>query len=91
MANDPISSDSSATEFSAFCDYVVQMRQQGVESLTPEQSVEQFRNHQSQLRQWDEKNTLSQQQALNGLAQPLDDQAILDRLRQRFDREGTSE
>lgn len=91
MASDSFSTASSASEFNAFCEFIVQIRNHGNESLTPEQSVAEFRNYQNQVRQWQEKNQLSQQQLERGEAVPLDDQAILGRLRQRFDQEEKSE
>lgn len=91
MASDSFSTESSASEFNAFCEFIVQIRNQGNKSLTPEQSVAEFRNYQNQVRQWQKKNQLSQQQFERGEAVPLDDQAILGRLRQRFDREEKSE
>ena len=84
--------EASGSEFNAFCDFVVQIQKQGAESLTPEQSVQEFRNHQSQQQQqWQEKNLLSQQQSQRGEAKPLDDKAILARLRTRLAQNGKSE
>lgn len=91
MASDSFSSDPASTDFDAFCDFVVKIKQQGAENLTPEQSVAEFRDYQQKLRLWNERNELSQQQADRGEAEPLDDQAVLSRLRQRLAREGKLE
>ena len=83
--------DISGDEFAAFCDFVVQIRTQGTENITPEQSVEEFRHHQAQLRRWQGKNRLSQEQFQLGEAKPLDDEAVLTRLRNRIAQERTRE
>jgi len=87
MAGDFLSVDTSANEFNAFCNFLVGIQKRGTESLTPEQSVQEFRNHQAQLRQWEEKNFLSQQQSQRGEAKPLDDKAVLARLRTKLAQE----
>ena len=43
---------------------------------------------QDQLIRWDDRNRLAQQQSQQGLSKPLDDEAVLARLRQRLAREG---
>jgi len=76
------------SDFGQFCDFVVSIRDSGVNDLTPEQSVEEFRAYQEKLRRWNERNELSEQQARRGEAKPLDDEAVLARLRARLAQQG---
>ena len=43
---------------------------------------------QDKLTRWDERNRIAMQQSRQGLSRPLDDEAVLDRLRERLAREG---
>lgn len=86
MNNLPTSSD-----FSEFCDYVVQLRQTGSGDLTPEQSVAKFRQKQEQLRRWHELNAISIEQTKNGQHGPLDDEAIIARLKARWAQAGITD
>ena len=43
---------------------------------------------QDKLTRWDERNQLSIQQSQQGLSRPLNDEAVLGRLRERLAREG---
>lgn len=43
---------------------------------------------QDKLIRWDERNRLAIRQSQNGLSKPLDDEAVLDRLRERLAKEG---
>ena len=43
---------------------------------------------QDKIVRWDERNTIAQEQSQQGLSKPLDDEAVLARLRERLAREG---
>ena len=43
---------------------------------------------QDKLIRWDERNQLATEQSQRGLSRPLDDQAVLRRLRERLTKEG---
>lgn len=43
---------------------------------------------QDKLTRWDERNRMSMQQSQQGLSRPLDDEAVLGRLRERLAKEG---
>ncbi len=74
----------SSNDFSQFCDFVVHIRNSGAVDLTPEQSVQKFREEQEKLRIWNERNAISEAQARRGEAKPLDDKAVIARVRQRL-------
>ncbi len=67
-----MSTPDSSAEFGAFCDFVLALRDQTGETLTPEESVARFRAEQEKLRVWHERNRISQEQADRGEARPLD-------------------
>ena len=46
------------------------------------------RQQQEKLRTWHERNEIAIQQSRQGLSKPLDDEAVLARLRQRLEAEG---
>ena len=81
----------SSSDFSQFCDFVVQIRNSGAEDLTPEQSVQKFREEQEKLRIWNERNAISQAQADRGEAKPLDFDALWNRVSQRLAERGVAE
>jgi hypothetical protein len=80
-----------SNEFSQFCDFLVHLRDEGAEYLTPEQSVEEFRKRQDKIRAWHEANAISQEQVRRGEAKPLDDEAVISRLRKRLADHGISD
>ena len=86
-----MASDVQSSEFEEFCDFLVHIRQQGVQGLSPERSVQEFRDYQDQLRQWQERNAVSAEQARRGEASALDDEVVLRRLRERLSKEGIVE
>ena len=43
---------------------------------------------QDKIVRWDERNQIAQEQSHQGLSKPLDDEAVLARLRERLAREG---
>ena len=43
---------------------------------------------QDKIVRWDERNRVAQEQSQQGLSKPLDDEAVLTRLRERLAREG---
>jgi hypothetical protein len=73
------------SEFHQFVDFVAQIRDRGVKDLTPEQSVQQFRELQEQekLRIFHERNELAAEQTRRGEAKPLDLEALLARVEAR--------
>ncbi len=83
-----MSTDVSTSEFGQFCDFVIHLRDAGAKGLTPEQSVEEFRRDQEKLRRWHEGNAISEEQARLGLAKPLDDEAVIARVRARLAEQG---
>jgi hypothetical protein len=70
MASDSLPFNASGNEFDAFCDFIVHIKGQGNTTLTPEDSVQEFRDHQAQLQAWQEKNLLSQHQSRQGEGNP---------------------
>ncbi len=86
-----MASDVQSSEFEEFCDFLVHIRKQGVQSLSPERSVQEFRDYQDQLRQWRERNATSAEQARRGEATALDDEVVLRHLRERLAKEGIVE
>ncbi len=79
-----------STEFNQFCDFLVQIRNSGAAELTPEQSVQRFREEQEKLRIWNERNAISQAQADRGEAKPLDFDALWNRVSQRLAERGVA-
>ena len=77
-----------SSDFQQFCDFVAHIRKRGVEDLTPEQVVQQFREDQEKLRIWNERNALSEEQARRGEYRPLDLDALLKRVEQRLAERG---
>jgi hypothetical protein len=77
------------SEFHQFVDFVAQIRERGVKDLTPEESVEKFREFQEQekLRIFHERNAISEEQARRGEAKPLDLDALLARVEARVAKE----
>lgn len=69
-----------STEFAQFCDFIVHIRNSGPADLTPEQSVEKFREEQVKLRIWNERNAIAEEQTRRGDYRPLDDEAVIRRL-----------
>jgi Arc/MetJ-type ribon-helix-helix transcriptional regulator len=43
---------------------------------------------QDKITRWDERNRIAQEQSRQGLSKPLDDEAVLARLRERLAKEG---
>ena len=80
-----------SNEFNQFCDFLVHLRDEGAEYLTPEQSVEEFRKRQEKIRAWHEGNAISQEQVRRGQYGPLDDDAIIARLRKRLADQGITD
>lgn len=80
-----------STDFNQFCDFLVQIRDRGATDLTPEQSVQKFREEQEKLRIWNERNAISQAQADRGEAKPLDFDALWNRVSQRLAERGVAE
>ena len=78
------------SDFNQFCDFLVQIRSSGAVDLTPEQSVQKFREEQEKLRIWNERNAISEAQARRGDAKPLDDDAVIGRLYANLARQNES-
>jgi len=81
----------SSSDFSQFCDFVIQIRNSGAADLTPEQSVQKFREEQEKLRIWNERNAIAQEQTRRGEAKPLDLDAVMSRVRQRLAERGITD
>jgi hypothetical protein len=79
------------SEFSDFCDFVVQIRNSGGQHLTPEQSVEQFRAEQEKLRKFHERNAIAEEQMRRGEYRPLDLEALLNRVEQSVAEKGAGD
>jgi hypothetical protein len=69
-----------SSDFNQFCDFVAHIRNSGAAELTPEQTVQRFREEQEKVRVWNERNAISEAQARRGEAKPLDDDAVIGRL-----------
>jgi hypothetical protein len=76
------------SDFGEFCDFLTQLRNRGASNLTPEQSVQEFREHQEKLRRWNERNIESAAQAAAGQARSLDLNAMLKRVEGRLSQQG---
>ena len=73
----------SSSDFAEFCDFVTHLRNEGSVDVTPEQSVQEFRQRQEQLQRWNERNTASIEQAVAGEAKELDFAALMERVERR--------
>lgn len=80
-----------STDFSQFCDFLVQIRNSGAADLTPELSVQKFREEQEKLRIWNERNAIAQEQTRLGDYRPLDLDALLERVEQRMANRGETD
>ncbi|MBL9163479.1 MAG: hypothetical protein JNL18_12150 [Planctomycetaceae bacterium] len=74
------------SDFGEFFEFVSHLREHGANDVTPEQSVQEFRDHQEKLRQWNERNSKSATQAAAGLAMPVDLDAMMTRVDARLGR-----
>jgi hypothetical protein len=81
----------SSSDFSLFCDFIVQIRNSGAADLTPEQSVQKFREEQEKLRIWNERNAIAEEQTRRGDYRPLDLDAVLERVEQRLANRGAAD
>lgn len=79
------------SDFGEFCEFVSQLREHGSNDVTPEQSVQEFRERQEKLRRWNERNAESIVQAEQGKAGPLDLDGLLSRVETRLGQRGTAE
>ncbi|BBO34873.1 hypothetical protein [Lacipirellula parvula] len=72
-----------SSDFAEFCDFVTHLRNEGSVDLTPEQSVQEFRQRQEQLQRWNDRNAASIEQAAAGAAKELDFDALMERVERR--------
>jgi len=72
-----------SSDFADFCDFVTHLREEGGVDVTPEQSVQEFRERQEQLRRWKERNAASIRQAAAGEAKELDFDGVMERVERR--------
>jgi hypothetical protein len=79
------------SDFNQFCDFVVQIRNRGVADLTPEESVQKFREAQEKLRIWNERNAIAEEQTRRGDYRTLDLDAVLNRVEQRLANRGAAD
>lgn len=70
-------------EFDAFYAFLGELRSQEVGPISPEESVNRFRESQAKLRKFHELNEVAATQSQSGLSKPLDLQAVLNRVEQR--------
>jgi hypothetical protein len=71
------------TEFDAFYAFLGELRSREVGPISPEESVERFRESQAKLRRFHELNEVAAAQSQSGSSTSLDLQAILYRVEQR--------
>jgi hypothetical protein len=79
------------SDFGEFCEFVSQLRERGAADVTPEQSVQEFRERQEKLRRWNERNAESMVHAEQGKARPLDLDGLLSRVETRLAQRGAVE
>lgn len=69
-----------SSDFVEFCDFVTHLRNEGSVDVTPEQSVQEFRQRQEQLQRWNKRNAASIGQAAAGEAKELDFDRLIERV-----------
>lgn len=86
-----MSTESSASDWTAFQQFVAARPQDELAGLTLEEGVEQFRAYQRELARIREKLQLAEEQGNRGEAKPLDVDAFWARVSQRLDKLGIPE
>ena len=85
-----MSTDTSSNEIQAFYEFLGQ-RMADDPSISPEQSVREFRAYQEELRRAQAELQQSHQEFLQGKARSLDVDALMDQVRARLAEKGTDE
>jgi hypothetical protein len=73
----------SSNDFDAFYAFLGELRSHALEPISPEESLQRFRESQARLRQFQQLNEVAIAQSQSGLSKPLDLQAVLERVEQR--------
>jgi len=77
-----------ANDFDSFYAFLSALRADEVPSLSPEESVQKFRESQQKLRRFQELNGVASKQSLQGLSKPLCVDELLERVEQRVAQRG---
>lgn len=72
-----------ANEFDAFYAFLSSLRSSDVAPVSPEESVQKFRESQELLRRFQQLNEVASNQSRQGLSKPLDLESLLDRVERR--------
>jgi len=75
------------TEMDQFYAFLGELRLSGETQLTPEESLQRFRENQEKLQRFHERNDISLRQSQQGLSQTLDLDAVLERVERRIGNE----
>jgi hypothetical protein len=78
-----MSASLSTNDFDAFYAFLSELRSHAVTPISPEESVQRFRESQAQLQRFQRLNEVAIAQSQAGLAKPLDLNAVLGRIEQR--------
>jgi hypothetical protein len=76
------------SDFDAFYAFLSELRT-CVSDISPEESVQRFRESQEQLRRFQGHNNIAAEQSRQGLPKPLDLPAMMQRIEQRVARQGS--
>ncbi len=77
-----------ANDFDAFYAFLGELRTRVAGPISPEESVQRFRESQEQLRKFQELNEIAAEQSRMGMSKPLDLSTILNRVEQRVADQG---
>jgi hypothetical protein len=75
-------------EFDAFYAFLGELRSSAVAPVSPEESVQKFRESQERLSRFHQLNDLASNQSCEGLSKPLDLESLLERVEHRVACEG---
>ncbi len=73
-----------ASEFDAFYAFLGELRSSAVAPISPEESVQKFRESQELLRRFQRINEVASDQSREGLSKPLDLDSLLKHVEQRI-------
>lgn len=77
-----------ANDFDSFYAFLSALRANEIPSLSPEESVQKFRESQQKLRRFQELNDVASKQSLQGLSKPICVDELLERVEQRVAQQG---
>ncbi len=77
-----------ANDFDSFYAFLSELRTSEVPTLSPEESVQKFRESQQKLRRFQELNDIANKQSLQGLSKPICIEELLERVEQRVAQQG---